>query len=88
MDNPENTEGAINSGQSKDTGYIGYTRRRKTKQKYKTTCVGHHYTQTSRNNVNKISAPGGKYEHNIVFIRILYLIKVLYDRLFIIGVTT
>jgi len=32
----ENTEGAINNGQSRETGYIGYTRRRKTKQKHRT----------------------------------------------------
>jgi hypothetical protein len=29
----ENTEGAIKNGQSRETGNIGYTRRRKTKQK-------------------------------------------------------
>jgi len=28
------------------------TRQRKTKQKYNTICVGHHYTQTNTNNVN------------------------------------
>ena len=44
MDNPEtlatlstqdedNTEGAINNGQSRDTGNIGHTRRRKAKHK-------------------------------------------------------
>ena len=50
----ENTEGAIKNGQSRETGNIGYTRRRKTKQKqkYNTICVGHHYTQTNTNNVN------------------------------------
>jgi len=32
MDNPENTEGAIKNGQSRETGNIGYTRPRKTKQ--------------------------------------------------------
>jgi hypothetical protein len=41
----ENTEGAIKNGQSRETGNIGYTRRRKTKQKHNTICVGHHYTQ-------------------------------------------
>jgi hypothetical protein len=30
------------------------TRRRQTKQKHNTICVEHQYTQTSRNNVNKI----------------------------------
>ena len=29
------------------------TRRRKTKQKHNTICVGHPYTQTNRNDVNK-----------------------------------
>ena len=49
----ENTEGAIKSGQSRETGIIGYTSRRQTKQKHNTICVGHHYTQTNTNNVNK-----------------------------------
>jgi len=39
----ENTEGAITNLQSRETGNIRYTRRRKTKQKHNTTCVGHHY---------------------------------------------
>jgi hypothetical protein len=30
------------------------TSRRKTKKKHNTICVGHHYTQTNTNNVNKI----------------------------------
>ena len=29
------------------------TKRRKTKQKHNTICVGHHYTQANRNNLNK-----------------------------------
>jgi hypothetical protein len=41
----ENTEGAIKYGQSRETGNIGYTRRRKTKQRHNTICVWHHYTQ-------------------------------------------
>jgi len=45
----ENTEGAIKNGQSRE----GYTKRRKTKQKHNTKCIGHHYTQTNTNNVNK-----------------------------------
>jgi len=49
----ENTEGAINNGQSRETGNIGYTRRRQIKQKHNTICVGHHYTQTNTNNINK-----------------------------------
>jgi hypothetical protein len=49
----ENTEGAFKNGQSIEIGNIGYTRRRKTKQKRNTICVGHHYAQTNTNNVNK-----------------------------------
>ena len=42
----ENTEGVINNGQSRETGNIGYTRRRITKQKHNIigTGIGHHYT--------------------------------------------
>jgi hypothetical protein len=50
----ENTEGTIKNGQCRKTGSIGYTRRRQTKQKHNTICVGHHYVQTSTNNVSKI----------------------------------
>jgi hypothetical protein len=53
MDNLENTEGAIKNGQSRETGNIGCTRGRQTKQKHNTICVGHHYTETNTNNVNK-----------------------------------
>jgi len=67
----ENTEGATKKGQSRETGNIGYTRPRKTKQKQKTICIGHHYTQTNSKNVNKTRAflqtTGGKDEPNIVF---------------------
>jgi hypothetical protein len=52
----EKTEGAIKNGQSRETGIIGYkrhkTRTNKTK-KHNTICVGHHYTPTNTNNVNK-----------------------------------
>ena len=69
----ENTEGAIIKGQSRETGNIEYTRRPKTKLKYNTICVGHHYAQTSRNNVNKTcvlpQTTGGKDEPNIVIMR-------------------
>jgi len=34
-------------GQFRETGNIGCTRRRKTKQKHNKICVGHHYTQTN-----------------------------------------
>jgi hypothetical protein len=43
MDNPEKLA----------TWGIQGTRRRQTKQKQSTICVGHHYTQTNTNNVNK-----------------------------------
>jgi hypothetical protein len=49
----EKTEGTIKNGQSRKTGNIGHTRRKEAKQKHNTICVGHHYTQTSTNNVNK-----------------------------------
>jgi len=48
----DNTEGAIIKGHSRETGNIPYTRRRKTKQKHNTICVGHHYAKQT-NNVNK-----------------------------------
>jgi hypothetical protein len=38
------------NGQPRETKNIGYTRRRKTKQKHNTICVGNHYTQTNTNN--------------------------------------
>jgi len=41
----ENTEGAMKTGQSRETGSIWYTRRRKAKQKHNAMCVGHHYEQ-------------------------------------------
>ena len=48
-------DGAIKNGQSRETGNIGYTRRRQTKQKHNTICVGHHYIkQTHTQNINKI----------------------------------
>jgi len=53
----EKTEGVIKKGQSRETGIIGYTRRRKTKQNKHTICVGHHYTQVNTNNVNKDMRP-------------------------------
>ena len=60
----ENTEGAIKYGQSRETGNIGYTRWRQTKQKHNTIYVGHHNMQTNTNNVNKTWAllQGGKDE--------------------------
>ena len=49
----ENTEGVIKNGQFRETGNIGYTRRRKTQQTHNTICVGHHYAQANTNNINK-----------------------------------
>ena len=49
----ENTEGEITNGQYRETGNKVHTRRRQTKQKHNTICVGHHYTQTHKNNANK-----------------------------------
>jgi hypothetical protein len=49
----ENTEWTIKNGQSREIGNIGYTRRRQEKQIHNTICVGHQYTQTNSNNVNK-----------------------------------
>ena len=43
---------AIKSGKSRETGCIGYTRRRQTKQKHNPICVGHHYSQANTNNVS------------------------------------
>ena len=45
--------GTITNGQSRETGNIGYTRQRQTKQRHSTICDGHHYSQTNTNNVNK-----------------------------------
>ena len=65
----EKTEGVIKNGQPRDNGSIGYTRRRHTKQN--TICVGHHYTQTNTNSVNKtcvvLQTTGGKDKPNIGF---------------------
>jgi hypothetical protein len=49
----EHTDRAITNGQSRETANIGYTRRRKTKQKHNTICGGHLHTQTNTKHVNK-----------------------------------
>ena len=49
----ENTEGAVKKGKSRETDNTGYTRRRKTKQKHNTICVGYHYMKTDTNIRNK-----------------------------------
>jgi hypothetical protein len=43
----------IPNGQSRETGSIEYTSCRQTKQQQNTMCVGHHYPQTKRTNLNK-----------------------------------
>ena len=67
----ENTEGAITNVQSRETGNIGYTKRRKTKQTHNTICAGHHYVQTNTNNLNTtwalLQTYGGKDEPNIIW---------------------
>ena len=40
----ENIEGTLNNGQSRETGNIGYTRRRKIRLNYNTIGVRRHYT--------------------------------------------
>jgi len=68
----ENTKGTIKNGQSRDTGGIGYTKHKmKTSKTENTTlCVGHHYTQTNTNDLNKtrtlLHITEGKDEANIV----------------------
>jgi hypothetical protein len=64
------------NGKSRETGNIGYTRRRKTKQKHNTICVGHHTMQTNTKNVSKtwshLHTTGSQDEPNIIFIRCYY----------------
>ena len=43
-------EGAIKNGPFRETGNIGYTRQRKTKQKHNTIIVEHNNMQTNINN--------------------------------------
>ena len=64
----ENTERAIKNGQSRDTGNIGHTRRRKTKQKHSTLYVDHFCMHTNTKNINKtwalLETTGGKDGHH------------------------
>ena len=50
----ENTEGMIENGHSRETGSTGHTRRRKTKQKHNTTCIGDHYMQPNTDGMKMI----------------------------------
>ena len=64
---------ATHNGHSRENDNIRYTRRKQTKQKHYTICVGHHYMQTHTNNVNKTCAllqttAGGIDKANIVCI--------------------
>ena len=43
-----NTEGPIKYGQTKETGNIGYTRRRQANHKQNTICLGHHLLYANR----------------------------------------
>jgi hypothetical protein len=54
------TEGAIKNGQSRETGNIEHTKRRKTKQKHNTICVGHHYEQANTKDVNETYSSSSK----------------------------
>ena len=49
-----NNEGTIKNEHPRETGSTGHTRRRKTKEKHKTTCIGDHYTQPSTDGMNMI----------------------------------
>jgi len=44
----ENTEGAMKIGQFRETGNIGYTSGRITKQKHNTICGGYHYSKKTQ----------------------------------------
>ena len=46
----ENTEGPTKYGQSRETGDIGGRQKNTNRTRYN---IGHHYTQTNTNNVNK-----------------------------------
>ena len=81
----ENTERAIKNGQSRETGNIGYTRRRQTKQKHRETGnTGYTRRRKTKQKHNTIcvghhyaqtktcillQTTGGKDEPNFVFMR-------------------
>ena len=62
-------------GKSRETGNIGCTRSRQTKQKHNTICVGHYYAQADTHYVGKTCAllqtTGGKDELRIVFFAVI-----------------
>ena len=72
MDNPENlaTQGTQDLKTKKRQKLAAQGTQDEDKKKHKTICVGHHYTQTNTNNVNKtyalLQTTGGKDEPNIV----------------------
>ena len=49
----QNTDEVIKNGHSIETGSIGYTSRRQTKQKHSATCVGHHYLKTNTTHIRR-----------------------------------
>ena len=77
MDNPEKTEGAFKMDNPEKLATLGTQDEDKQNKKYNTICVGYHYTQTNKNNVNKtwtvVQTTGDKgEEQNIVFMRKSY----------------
>jgi hypothetical protein len=70
-----NTEGAIKSGQTRETGHIGYTRRRKTQhnmcgipkyeEKHNTICVGYHNTKKNTTQYAWDTTIRRKTQHNM-----------------------
>jgi hypothetical protein len=49
----ENMRGPMKTGQSRETGIIGYKRQRTIIQKHNTIHIGHHCKQTNTNNIDK-----------------------------------
>ena len=72
----ENTEGAIQNGQSREMATWGTQEEDKQNKKYNTIFVRQQYTQINTNNVNKtlalLQTTGGKVKPNIVFKRKSY----------------
>ena len=58
-------KGAVKNGKSRETGNIGYSRKKTSNTKqYNIICVGHHYGKTNSKNVNKtpLQTSEGKHE--------------------------